>query len=98
MASLKAFAFEIGPHEGLDQPHPGDVLLQDGVEPVELLLHGPEERLHPDDEKDDERGGDQQKRQQARARRGLVLTIRMRLPIISSGARVPIRSETSTTR
>ena len=34
----------------------------------------------------------------ARARLGLVLTIRMRLPIIRSGARVPIRSEISTTR
>ena len=51
---LEALALEIGPHEGLDQPRPGDVLLQDGVEPVELLLHGPEERLHPDDEKDDD--------------------------------------------
>ena len=72
LAASKRCALEIGAHKGLDQARPGDVLLQDGVEPVQLLLHGAEERLHLDDEEDDDRRGDQQQRQhgqrQARAR------------------------------
>ncbi len=60
---FEALAFEIGAHEGLDQVHAGDIFLQDGVQPVQLLLHGPEERLHVDDEEDDDDRGDQQQRQ-----------------------------------
>jgi len=67
---LEALALEIGPHEGLDQPRPGDVLLQNGVELVEPLLHGSKERLHPDDEKDDEHGRDNEQRQQGQSQGG----------------------------
>ncbi len=49
VGGLEALAFEIGAHKGFDQARPGDVLLQDGVEPVQLLLDGAEERFHLDD-------------------------------------------------
>ena len=65
---FEALAFEVGPHKGLDQSRPGNVLLQDGVEPVELLLHGPKERLHPDDEKDDDRQSDDQQGQHGQSK------------------------------
>ena len=51
---LEALPFEIGAHEGLDQAHPGDIFLQDGVQPVQLLLDDAEERLHLDDEEHDD--------------------------------------------
>ena len=54
LALSKRCAFVIGAHKGLDQAHPGDIFLQDGVEPVQLLLHGAEERLHLDAEEDDD--------------------------------------------
>ena len=54
VGGLEALAFEIGAHEGLDQAHPGDIFLQDGVQPVQFLLDDPEERLHLDDEEHDE--------------------------------------------
>ncbi len=50
VGGLEALALVVGAHEGLDQARAGDVLLQDRVEPVELLLDGAEERLHLDDE------------------------------------------------
>ena len=67
----EAHALVIGPDEGLDQAGAGDVLLQDGVEPVQLLLDGPEQGLHLEDEEDQDGRRHGQKRQhgqgQARA-------------------------------
>ena len=54
LAASKRCVFVIGAHKGFDQARPGDVLLQDGVQPVELLLHAEEERLHLDAEEDDD--------------------------------------------
>jgi hypothetical protein len=59
----EALPLEIVPDEGLDEPRPGDVLLEDRVEAVEAALDGAEEGLHPDDEKDDDRGGEDKDRQ-----------------------------------
>ena len=60
---LEAFSLEIGPDEGLDEPGPGDVLLEDRVEPIEPLLDGAEEWLHPGNEQDDDDRGDGEDRQ-----------------------------------
>ncbi len=51
---LEASAFVAGAHERLDHPHTGNVLLQDGVELVQFLLNGQEQRSHLDGEEDDD--------------------------------------------
>ena len=47
-------------HKGFDHARPGDVLLQDTVEPVEALLHRQEERAHFGGKKNNQPGGNQQ--------------------------------------
>ena len=91
---FEALALVVGAHKGLDQPRPGDVLLQDGVQPVQLLLHAAEQRLHLDaEERRSPTEVTSSSGSMVSARLRLVLNIRIRLPIISSGARVPMRSE-----
>ena len=63
VGTLKTLAFKICAHKSFDQPRPGSVFLQDGVEPVKFLLHRSEERLHFDHKKNDDDRSDQQKGQ-----------------------------------
>ena len=51
-------------HERLDDAHAGDVLLQDSVEPVQLLLQSEIERPHLENEEHDQHQRDQQQRHQ----------------------------------
>ncbi len=56
---IEALRFVPGADEGLDHPHPGEVFLENDVEPVEPLLDPQEQRLGPagkePDEHDDQR-------------------------------------------
>jgi hypothetical protein len=97
---FEALPFKIGAHKRLDQARPGDILLQDGVQPVQLFLD------------DMVKIGSILMLKKTSTR--LVITssgstfsvswrlvlyiIKIRLPIIISGARVPMRSVTCTRR
>ena len=60
----------IGPDEGFDQAGAGDVLLQDGIEPVHFLLDGSKQGLQFQDEKDQDGRGHTQKRKHGQGQTG----------------------------
>jgi hypothetical protein len=63
VGSLEPLGFKVRAHERLHQPHAGDILLQDVVEPIEFLTHRSKQRLRLDDEEHDQDGRDNQQGQ-----------------------------------
>ena len=68
----KAQPLVLGAHEGLDHAHAGQVLLHDGVERVETLLHAGKEgkRLADDPDQHEQDGGQQHEKEQRQLRAG----------------------------